>query len=94
MRLHSHFDSILRNSYISTQRNLLFPLIRYLFNMKFCVVGAGIVGSSSAVRLKKAFPDAKLDIIAESFSPNTTSDGSGGFWQPHLLRDTPLDSIK
>ena len=62
--------------------------------MKLCVVGAGIIGTSSAVRLKKAFPDAELKIISESFSPNTTSDGSGGFWQPHLLRDTPLESIK
>ena len=68
--------------------------IRNKNKMKICVIGAGIVGTSSAVRLKKTFPGAELNFISESFSPNTTSDGSGGFWQPHLLRDTPLDSIK
>ena len=62
--------------------------------MKICVVGAGIVGTSSAVRLKKAFPEAELNLISEGFSPATTSDGSGGFWQPHLLRDTPQELVR
>lgn len=61
--------------------------------MKICVVGAGIAGASCAVRLKKAYPEAELDLVAASFSPSTTSDGSGGFWQPHLLRDTPDDLV-
>ena len=55
--------------------------------MKLCVVGAGIIGISSAVRLKKAFPNAELKIISEYFSPHTTSDASGGFLQHHLLQD-------
>ena len=57
--------------------------------MKFCVVGAGIIGMSCAVRLKKAFPDTEIFVISENFSPDTTSDGSGGFWQPHLIGGTP-----
>lgn len=62
--------------------------------MKICVVGAGIIGTSSAIRLKKAFPHSELDLISQDFSPQTTSDGSGGFWQPHLLQDTPETSVK
>jgi len=62
--------------------------------MKICVVGAGIIGTSSAIKLKKAFPEAELAIVAASFSPLTTSDGSGGFWRPHLLGGTPPELVK
>jgi glycine/D-amino acid oxidase-like deaminating enzyme len=62
--------------------------------MKFCIIGAGIIGTSSAVRLKKAFPEAEISLISQDFSPNTTSDGAGGFWQPHLIQDTPAELIK
>lgn len=62
--------------------------------MRICVIGGGIVGTSSAIRLTKAFPNADLELVSDSFSPHTTSDGSGGFWQPHLLRDTPAHSVQ
>ncbi|KAL5016727.1 hypothetical protein ScPMuIL_006316 [Solemya velum] len=53
--------------------------------MKICVVGAGIVGLSSALRIQEACPKADVNLISEKFSPNTTSDVSGGFWGPHLV---------
>ena len=62
--------------------------------MKIAVLGAGIVGTSSAVRLKKAFPQAELHLIASNFSPETTSDGAGGHLQPHLVQNTPEELIK
>jgi len=52
---------------------------------RVCVIGAGIIGLSTAYRLKEAVPDVDITIVAEEFSPNTTGDGSAGFWRPFLL---------
>lgn len=49
---------------------------------KVCVIGAGIIGLSTAVCIQDKIPSAQVTIIAETFSPNTTSDGSAGFWEP------------
>ena len=64
--------------------------------MKFCVVGAGIIGASTAIQLKITFPQSQVTVIAENVSPDRslTSDGSGGFWQPHLIRGTSPEKIK
>lgn len=50
--------------------------------MKFCVVGAGIIGLCTALELQKQFPNASVTIIAEKFNQNTTSDGAAGLIMP------------
>lgn len=62
--------------------------------VKVAVVGAGVIGLSSALHVKELFPEAKVVVFADKFPPNTTSDVAGGFWEPHLLRDTPEESIR
>ncbi|VDI75319.1 Hypothetical predicted protein [Mytilus galloprovincialis] len=57
---------------------------------RVCVVGAGIIGLSSAVRIQESIPGIDITIIADKFSPNTCSDGSGGFWEPFLLPEESL----
>ncbi len=42
--------------------------------MRVVVVGAGIVGTTTAYRLKRRYPDIHLRIVAEKLSPHTTSD--------------------
>ncbi|GFN95186.1 D-aspartate oxidase, partial [Plakobranchus ocellatus] len=49
------------------------------------VLGAGISGLSSAVCVQQACPQAQVELVSEHFSPDTTSDGSAGFWEPYLL---------
>jgi D-amino-acid oxidase len=61
--------------------------------IKIAVVGAGIMGLSSAVRIQEKFPDAEITIIAEKFSPNTTGDGAAGVWGPYLLGTTSPNDI-
>ena len=61
--------------------------------VKIAVVGAGIIGMSSAVIIQERFPDAKVFLFAEKFSPGTTSDGAAGLWWPFLLGDTPEKDI-
>lgn len=52
-------------------------------NIKICVIGAGIVGLSTAFEVQKRFPSAQLTIIAEKFNMETTSDGAAGLFEPH-----------
>ncbi|KAK3794630.1 hypothetical protein RRG08_003776 [Elysia crispata] len=55
---------------------------------RILVLGAGISGLSSAVCVQQACPLARVQLVAEHFSPNTTSDGAGGSWGPYLSGDT------
>lgn len=56
--------------------------------MRVCVVGAGIIGITSAIAVKEAFPFAEVTVFADAFSPNTTGDGSAGLWGPYILQNT------
>ena len=46
------------------------------------VVGAGIVGVSTAVNIQKKLPSARVRIIADKFDQDTTSWGAGGLFRP------------
>lgn len=65
-----------------------------MVSRKICVVGAGVIGLSSAVRIQNTLPDVDITIIADTFSPNTTSDGSAGFWEPHLVNPDQAEDIR
>ena len=61
---------------------------------KVCVVGAGIIGLSTAVSLQNSGINAEVTIIADKFSPETTSDVAAGIWSPHALGNTPSSLIR
>ncbi|XP_076236568.1 D-aspartate oxidase-like [Calliopsis andreniformis] len=61
--------------------------------MRVAVIGAGIIGITSAVAVKDAFPQFEVHVFADLFSPDTTGDGSAGLWSPYLVGDTPPDKI-
>ena len=56
--------------------------------MRVTVLGAGIIGTTSAFRLKQKFPELELSVVAGELSPHTTSDVAAGYWEPHLDPDT------
>ncbi|XP_021707205.1 D-amino-acid oxidase [Aedes aegypti] len=62
--------------------------------MKFIILGAGINGLSCAYRISEHYPNARLEIISERFSPNTTSDVAAGLWEPYLSGDTPKQLLR
>lgn len=62
--------------------------------VKVVIIGAGIMGLSTAYLLKKSHTEVEVTIIAKSFSPNTTSDGAAGFWEPYLPGLTSEKLIK
>ncbi|XP_066298628.1 D-aspartate oxidase-like isoform X2 [Branchiostoma lanceolatum] len=61
---------------------------------RVCVVGAGVVGLSSAVCIQEKVPGVQVTVLSEKFSPHTTSDGAAGFWEPHILSDTPQELVR
>lgn len=46
--------------------------------VRVAVVGAGVVGLSTAVCIAEALPFCSVTVLAEKFSPDTTSDGAAG----------------
>ncbi|XP_046561530.1 D-amino-acid oxidase-like isoform X2 [Haliotis rubra] len=52
--------------------------------LKVCVIGAGIIGLSSAIQIQERVGQGEITLVADKFSPETTGDGSGGFWKPHI----------
>ncbi|XP_072546465.1 D-aspartate oxidase-like [Salminus brasiliensis] len=59
--------------------------------VKVAVVGAGVIGLSTAVRLSEALQNSSVTILSEKFSPDTTSDGAAGILLPEVFPDIPLD---
>ncbi|KAJ8303130.1 hypothetical protein KUTeg_019526 [Tegillarca granosa] len=48
------------------------------------VIGAGAVGLSTALNIQRVLPEAKVRIIADKFSTETTSYGAGGIFLPTM----------
>jgi len=61
--------------------------------IKVAIIGAGIMGTSTAYRLLLQRPNVDMTIISREFSPNTTSDGAGGCWVPYFS-GTPIETIR
>merc|ERR1719184_504758 len=49
-----------------------------------CVVGAGVVGLTSAVKIQQQVPNIEVTLISEKFSPDLTSNVAAGIflWGP------------
>ena len=55
----------------------------------FCILGAGIVGLSTALELKTQYPGCQITLICERSKHETTSYGAGGFLEPYNIQGTP-----
>ena len=63
--------------------------------MRVCVLGGGIVGTTTAFHLSDRLGDAaSVCLMAKEFSPDTNSDGVAGWLEPHLDQHTPRKNIK
>jgi glycine/D-amino acid oxidase-like deaminating enzyme len=60
---------------------------------RVAVVGGGIIGVSSAVRIVEECPGVKVVIFAEKTTPETTGDGAAGLWGPFLDGGTPAHKL-
>ncbi|KAF5826941.1 hypothetical protein DUNSADRAFT_1707 [Dunaliella salina] len=57
------------------------------------VIGAGVAGLTSALRILQEVPNLKLTVVADKLAALTTSHGAAGLWGPYKLSDTPEDQI-
>ncbi|XP_066992234.1 D-aspartate oxidase [Anabrus simplex] len=57
------------------------------------ILGAGIVGMTTALELQREFPKAHLTIIADSFNQNTTSHGAAGIFRPSTNFCGPTEKV-
>ncbi|KAM8915432.1 D-aspartate oxidase isoform 1-T4 [Spinachia spinachia] len=60
-------------------------------SVRVVVVGAGVVGFSTAVCIAEALPLCSVSLLAEKFSPDTTSDGAAGIALTAEFPDIPLE---
>jgi len=51
----------------------------YIENNTFVIVGAGLVGMSTALSLKERFPDEKILILERGYLPTGASTKNAGF---------------
>lgn len=58
-----------------------------------CVIGAGVIGMSTAYRLQEELPGVDVTIISEEFTPNTTGDNVAGFWRPYFVDGTSPELV-
>ncbi|XP_011808184.1 PREDICTED: D-aspartate oxidase [Colobus angolensis palliatus] len=61
---------------------------------RIAVVGAGVVGLSTAVCISKLVPQCSVTIISDKFTPDTTSDVAAGMLIPHTYPDIPIHTQK
>ncbi|XP_074006746.1 D-aspartate oxidase isoform X2 [Numenius arquata] len=57
---------------------------------KVAVVGAGVVGLSTALCITETCPSCSVTVLSDQFSPNTTSDAAAGILIPHTYPGTPI----
>lgn len=61
--------------------------------MSFAVLGAGVVGLSTALELQDKYPNARVTIIANKFGVDTTSDVAAGIFRPGPSFSGPSEAI-
>ncbi|KAF6113411.1 D-aspartate oxidase [Phyllostomus discolor] len=61
---------------------------------RVAVVGAGVMGLSTALCISKLAPRCSVTVIADKFSPDTMSDVAAGILIPHTYPDTPVHKQK
>ncbi|NXW71278.1 D-aspartate oxidase [Hirundo rustica] len=61
---------------------------------KVAVVGAGVIGLSTALCVAETCPSCSVTVLSDQFSPNTTSDVAAGMLIPHTYPGTPIHRQK
>eukprot|EP00878_Enallax_costatus_P022675 GHUV01024075.1.p1 GENE.GHUV01024075.1~~GHUV01024075.1.p1 ORF type:complete len:318 (+),score=45.32 GHUV01024075.1:409-1362(+) len=56
---------------------------------RICVIGAGVVGLTTALRVTQEIPGAQVTIYADKFASDLASYNAAGVWEPYKLSETP-----
>lgn len=60
---------------------------------RICVLGAGIIGMTTAYLIKEKFRDWEIVIIADKFETDTLSDVAAGIFRPSTSFKGPTPGI-
>ncbi|XP_045192079.2 D-aspartate oxidase-like [Mercenaria mercenaria] len=65
-------------------------------SVNIAVLGAGVVGLSTAINVQQSIPSARVTVIADKFFEDTTSYGAGGMFIPSRLAspNVPVDDLR
>ncbi|EAT35138.1 AAEL012674-PA [Aedes aegypti] len=61
--------------------------------MHLCVIGAGVVGLTTALELQREFRNANVTILADRFEQDTCSDVAAGLFRPGTSFSGPTEEI-
>jgi glycine/D-amino acid oxidase-like deaminating enzyme len=53
---------------------------------RVCILGAGVAGLTTAVRIAEEVPGARVEVLADRWGGDTTTHGAAGLWQPYKVR--------
>ncbi|XP_054555082.1 D-aspartate oxidase isoform X2 [Talpa occidentalis] len=70
------------------------PCSQSMETVRIAVVGAGVMGLSTAVCISRMVPGCSVTVISDKFTPETTSDVAAGMLIPHAYPDTPIPKQK
>ncbi|KAG0444921.1 hypothetical protein HPB47_013222 [Ixodes persulcatus] len=62
--------------------------------IKVAVVGAGIIGMTTAVRTLETVAHVSVTVIAEHFTPHTTGDVAAGFFKPYSVSGVSDEKLR
>uniref|UniRef100_A0A1B6ES01 FAD dependent oxidoreductase domain-containing protein n=1 Tax=Cuerna arida TaxID=1464854 RepID=A0A1B6ES01_9HEMI len=62
-------------------------------SLRVGVLGAGIVGVTSALQVQAVYPSASVTVVADKFNQDTTSDGAAGIFRPGTSFSGPTPEI-
>ncbi|GAB1295050.1 Probable methyltransferase-like protein 24 [Apodemus speciosus] len=62
--------------------------------VRIAVVGAGVIGLSTAACISQLVPRCSVTVLSDRFSPDTTSNVAAGMLIPHTYPDTPVPTQK
>uniref|UniRef100_A0A182K7B5 FAD dependent oxidoreductase domain-containing protein n=3 Tax=Pyretophorus TaxID=44537 RepID=A0A182K7B5_9DIPT len=61
--------------------------------MNICVVGAGVVGLTTALELQREMRNANVTILSDRFEQDTCSDVAAGLFRPGTSFSGPTEEI-
>lgn len=61
--------------------------------MHFGVIGAGVIGLTTAIELQREYPNSRVTILADKFGRDTTSNVAAGIFRPGTSFSGPTEEI-
>jgi len=82
------FTSLQNKKSIAHKRQALSIVASASSHPKIAIIGGGVIGLTSALRLLQRSPEAEVTLICSKLGTETTSAGAAGLWKPYAISGT------